>query len=116
MNEKTLSTKSAKLIFDYVIISVLAVNLIYSLLLPLIENSILVTVFSYICTPICIVLGVYAYSVKYKAPVLSVLKDGRAVVPFDCKGGQKNLCALQFESLPRGVVALPNLSVGEEPD
>lgn len=74
MNEKTLSTKSAKLIFDYVIISVLAVNLIYSLLLPLIENSILVTVFSYICTPICIVVGVYAYSVKYKAPVLSVLK------------------------------------------
>ena len=74
MNEKTLSTKSAKLIFDYVIISVLAVNLIYSLLLPLIQSTILVTVFSYICTPICIILGVYAYSVKYKAPVLSVLK------------------------------------------
>ena len=81
MNEKSLTPKSAKCIFDYVLISVLAVNLIYSLFYGLIkDNAVILTVFSYVCTPVCIVLGVYAYAVKSKENVTSVLKAERVSV------------------------------------
>ncbi len=74
MNENTLNSKSAKRIFDYVLISQLAVYLIYALFISFVKNDIAKTVLSYICSPIYIVLGVYAYSVKYKENTLSVLK------------------------------------------
>ncbi len=74
MNDKTLTAKSAKGVFDYVLIAIIAVNLIYSLLVPLINNATALTVFSFICTPICIALGIYSYSVKFKEDVFSVAK------------------------------------------
>ncbi len=74
MEERTLNAKTAKNIFDYVLIAVLVVNLIYSLFVPHIKSEIVQVVFSYFCTPICIVLGVYAYAEKSKENVLSVAK------------------------------------------
>ena len=70
MNEKVMQNKlnptSSRGIFDYTLIVVLIVNLVYSLLVGAIpSNEVFIMVFSYICTPICIVLGVYLCGKKY---------------------------------------------------
>lgn len=72
---KKLNSTASRGIFDYVIIVILIINLIYFLLSSLLSGfPFVVSLLGYICTPISVILGVYLYGRVEKYNFFSELK------------------------------------------